>query len=54
MKEKISDNLQNLGDKMSSVFGKAKQTVQNLKNNCYVCYNYVEYKGVKATGYTHL
>ena len=32
MKEILSDNISNLGAKMSDVFGKAKQKVQNLKN----------------------
>lgn len=35
MKEKLSDNLSTLGEKMTTMFGKAKQTVQSFKNyNC--------------------
>lgn len=51
MKEKLSDNLSSLGEKMTSVFDKAKQKVQNF-TNCFVCYE--TNVGVNGIGRIHL
>lgn len=50
MKEKLSDNLSSLGEKMTNVFDKAKQKVQNF-TNWFLCYE--TNVGVNGMGRIH-
>ena len=47
MKEKLSDNITSLSEKMSNVFDKAKQKVQSMTNQFYnVCFISQDLNGI--------